>query len=59
MVFNIFKGIIYPAPPVGELRWLPPQLVKKWDGIRGAKEFGAIAPQTVMPVGPFSQEPAP
>ena len=55
----MFKGIPYAAPPVGELRWLPPQPVKKWDGIRGAKEFGAIAPQTVMPVRPFSQAPTP
>jgi para-nitrobenzyl esterase len=55
----IFKGIPYAAPPVGELRWMPPQPVKKWDGVRDAKNFGAIAPQTVMPVGPFGQVPQP
>jgi len=55
----IFRGIPYAAPPVGELRWLPPQPVKKWDGIREAKEFGSIAPQTVMPLGPFGQAPQP
>jgi para-nitrobenzyl esterase len=55
----IFKGIPYAEPPVGELRWLPPQPIKKWDGIREAKEFGAIAPQTVMPMGPFGQMPQP
>src|SRR4030067_97671 len=55
----IFKGIPYAVPPVGELRWLPPQPVKKWDGIRETKEFGAIAPQTVMPMGPFGQIPQP
>jgi para-nitrobenzyl esterase len=55
----IFKGIPYATPPVGELRWLPPQPIKKWDGIREAKEFGAIAPQTVMPMGPFGQMPQP
>jgi len=54
---HIFKGIPYAAPPVGELRWLAPQPVKKWDGIREAKEFGAIAPQTIMPMGPFGQAP--
>jgi para-nitrobenzyl esterase len=53
----VFKGIPYAAPPVGELRWMPPQPVKKWDGIREAKEFGAIAPQTVMAIGPFGQAP--
>ncbi|MHB8104186.1 MAG: carboxylesterase/lipase family protein [Dehalococcoidales bacterium] len=55
----IFKGIPYAEPPVGELRWLQPQPIKKWDGIREAKEFGAIAPQTVMPMGPFGQMPQP
>ena len=55
----IFKGIPYATPPVGELRWLPPQPVKKWNGVREANEFGAIAPQTIMPVGPFGQAPQP
>jgi para-nitrobenzyl esterase len=55
----VFKGIPYAAPPVGELRWQPPQPVKKWSGIRDAKKFGAIAPQTVMPIGPFVQTQQP
>jgi para-nitrobenzyl esterase len=55
----VFKGIPYSAPPVGELRWMPPQPVKKWEGVREAKEFGDIAPQTVMPLGPFGQAPQP
>jgi para-nitrobenzyl esterase len=55
----VFKGIPYAAPPVGERRWMPPQPVKNWDGVREAKEFGAIAPQTVMPLGPFGQAPQP
>ena len=44
----IFKGVPYAEPPVGKLRWMPPQLVKKWDGVRPAKEFGAMAPQLAM-----------
>jgi para-nitrobenzyl esterase len=45
----VFKGIPYTAPPVGKLRWMPPQPVKPWDNVRPAKKFGAIAPQSKMP----------
>ena len=46
-----FKGIPYAAPPVGHLRWMPPQPPSVWSGIRPAKEYGAIAPQNLMPAG--------
>jgi para-nitrobenzyl esterase len=36
-----FKGIPFAAPPVGDLRWQPPQPVAKWKGVRPAKDFGA------------------
>lgn len=51
----IFKGIPYAAPPVGELRWMPPEPVKPWEGVRPAKEFGPIAPQNPMPGGLIMQ----
>jgi para-nitrobenzyl esterase len=44
-----FKGIPYAAAPIGKLRWLPPQPVTPWNGIRPAKEFGPVALQNPMP----------
>lgn len=35
-----FKGVPFGAPPVGDLRWKPPQAVKNWTGVREAKQFG-------------------
>ena len=51
----VFKGIPYAPPPVGALRWIPPQSVKPWSVVRPAKQFGAIAPQNVMMAGPIVQ----
>lgn len=59
---HTFKGIPYAAPPVGELRWMPPQPVQSWSGLRPALKYGAISAQNVMPrVGPgvpsFADQP--
>jgi carboxylesterase type B len=42
---SIFRGIPYAAPPVGDLRWRPPQPVAPWQGIRECTRFGGISPQ--------------
>ena len=36
-----FKGIPFAAPPIGNLRWQPPQPAAKWKGVRPAKDFGS------------------
>ena len=42
---QVFRGIPYAAPPVGDLRWRPPTAVTPWDGVRSATEFGNICHQ--------------
>jgi para-nitrobenzyl esterase len=36
-----FLGIPYAAPPIGPLRWKPPQPAAKWQGVRQATSFGS------------------
>ena len=43
---RIFKGIPYAAPPVGNLRWQPPQPAAKWFGTLAAKAYGHHCYQT-------------
>src|SRR6476661_6404406 len=38
---RVFKGIPFAAPPVGPLRWQPPQPAPSWDGVRKATSFGS------------------
>jgi para-nitrobenzyl esterase len=52
-----FKGVPFAAPPVGPLRWKPPQPVTPWTGVRPADRMGAICTQIYNPkdsgVGPL------
>lgn len=36
---TVYRGIPYAAPPLGNLRWRPPQPVTKWDGVRQTTTF--------------------
>ncbi|WP_340646719.1 carboxylesterase family protein [Phenylobacterium sp.] len=42
---RVFRGLPYAAPPVGSLRWAPPQPAPRWNGLREARAFGPICPQ--------------
>jgi len=43
-----YLGVPFAAPPVGNLRWRPPQAVAPWDGIRVADHFGASCMQNEL-----------
>ena len=45
----VYNGIPFAAPPVGKLRWRPPQPVEKWSGIRQCTVFKSAAPQQIRP----------
>jgi para-nitrobenzyl esterase len=49
----IYKGIPYAAPPVGDLRWKPPQPVKAWKGVKVADTYGPAAIQPPRQTGSF------
>jgi para-nitrobenzyl esterase len=48
---TVYKGIPFAAPPVGDLRWKPPQSATPWTGTRACVEFGP-SPMQPKPV-PF------
>jgi para-nitrobenzyl esterase len=49
-----FLGIPYAAPPVGALRWQPPQPAASWSGVRDATQFAPHCPQLASPFGEAS-----
>jgi para-nitrobenzyl esterase len=44
-----FLGVPYAAPPVGNLRWAPPQPPRPWSGKRRAIQYSPACPQ--LPAG--------
>src|SRR6266849_10172370 len=63
-----YKGIPFAAPPVGSLRWKPPQPVRSWKDIKECVRFGAspmqpkpssflfLGPEFVVPAAPISED---
>jgi len=51
---TVYKGIPFAAPPVGPLRWRPPQPVANWQGVLHADHFAPTCMQTIEPwMGPL------
>ena len=55
-----FKGIPFAAPPVGALRWRPPQPPQNWPDLRKADRYGADCMQVPFPsdAAPLGVTPA-
>ncbi|MGC2637960.1 MAG: carboxylesterase family protein [Acidobacteriaceae bacterium] len=55
-----FKGIPFAAPPVGNLRWRPPQPAAAWTGVRAATQYGSDCMQLPFPsdAAPLGTPPA-
>ncbi len=54
---NVFKGIPYAAPPVGDMRWKPPQAPVAWDGVRETSAFGPSCVQPELPTTSLYYDP--
>eukprot|EP00931_Biecheleriopsis_adriatica_P025806 TRINITY_DN1576_c0_g1_i1.p1 TRINITY_DN1576_c0_g1~~TRINITY_DN1576_c0_g1_i1.p1 ORF type:complete len:538 (-),score=63.33 TRINITY_DN1576_c0_g1_i1:53-1666(-) len=37
---RVFRGIPFASPPLGKLRWAPPQPMAPWTGVRDASQYG-------------------
>ena len=48
---RVYRGVPFASPPVGDLRWRPPQPAESWDGVRDATVAAPACIQTVAPLG--------
>jgi para-nitrobenzyl esterase len=50
---EVFRGVPFAAPPVGPLRFRPPEPPPRWTGVREATRFARGAPQNAAIAGPL------
>ncbi|MBR1584973.1 MAG: carboxylesterase family protein [Clostridia bacterium] len=43
---EVFAGVPYAKPPVGDLRWQPPRQAEPWQGVLAADHFAPMSMQT-------------
>jgi para-nitrobenzyl esterase len=55
-----FKGVPFAKPPLGDLRWRPPEPAAPWTGVRVADQYGHDCMQKPFPsdAAPLGTEPA-
>jgi para-nitrobenzyl esterase len=56
---HVFRGIPFAKPPVGDLRWLPPQREDPWDDVRDATTFSMESAQAPFPMAALFGGPQP
>ena len=55
---QIFRGVPYAKPPVGDLRWREPRSADNWQGVRAADQFGPRCMQRHMWDDMFFRSPS-
>lgn len=53
---RVFHSVPFASPPVGDLRWRPPEPVQPWTGVRDATMYSPACPQPITP-DPNTGEP--
>lgn len=58
---NIFRGLPYALPPVGEARWTPPRPMPRWPEVRDASRPGpaCIQNRSTGPFNIYASDPGP
>ena len=49
---RVYRGVPFAKPPIGPLRFRPPQRAQAWGGVRDATRFGAGSYQADRPLAP-------